>query len=269
VTVCQLGEGADELFWGYPSWKQRLRLQYINDRFPWAMPKRRAVSLLQRWPRLHDNARLEWLRRAGLNQPIFWGGAEAFSELEKQNLLHPRLRAQFSGFSSYEALLPIRKRFEEKAWEKSHLQWMSYLDLNMRLPELLLMRVDKMTMGVSLEGRVPFLDHKFVELAMSIPEDIKTQNGVLKYILKRAVHGLIPDDLITRPKQGFGVPIDEWFCGRLGEQARSEIAYFCAHTDFLDETRVASLIKKGRGQQIWYILNFALWWRQYIDSSGS
>ena len=54
------------------------------------------------------------------------------------------------------------------------------MDLNLRLPELLLMRVDKMSMGVSLEGRVPFLDHKFVELILSIPEDIKTKNGTLK-----------------------------------------------------------------------------------------
>ena len=65
---------------------------------------------------------------------------------------------------------------------------MTYLDLNLRLPELLLMRVDKMSMGVSLEARVPFLDHKFVELSMSIPAAVKTKND-LKYILKKAVRG--------------------------------------------------------------------------------
>ena len=59
---------------------------------------------------------------------------------------------------------------------------MSYIDLNLRLPELLLMRIDKMSMGVSLEGRVPFLDHKFVEFAMSIPERVKTKHGTLKHI---------------------------------------------------------------------------------------
>jgi asparagine synthase (glutamine-hydrolysing) len=264
VTVCQLGEGADELFWGYPSWKQCLRLQYISDRFPWAMPKRQAVSLLGCYSKLHDNVRLEWLRRSSVNQPVFWGGAEAFSELEKMELLHPRLREQFCGFSSYEALRPIRKRFEEKAWEKSHLHWMSYLDLNMRLPELLLMRVDKMSMGVSLEARVPFLDHKFVELAMSIPEAMKTKNGILKYILKKAVRGLIPEELIARQKQGFSVPIKEWFFDRLGERARKELDYFCNQTDFLDRERVFRLIEKGRGQQVWYLLNFAIWWRTYF-----
>src|SRR5262249_17812313 len=136
--------------------------------------------------------------------PIFWGGAEAFTETQKRRLLSLRLRAKFAHFSSWEAVAPIYQRFREKAWEQTPLQWMSFVDLNMRLPELLLMRVDKMSMGVSLEARVPFLDHKFVELAMSIPAAVKTRNGELKHILKRAVRGVIPDDIIDRKKQGFG-----------------------------------------------------------------
>ena len=109
---------------------------------------------------------------------------------------------------------------------KTSINWMSYLDLNLRLPELLLMRVDKMSMGVSLESRVPFLDHKFVELAMSIPEAVKTRNGNLKHILKKSVRGLIPDELIDRKKQGFGVPIREWFLDRLGEQTQKRTEIF-------------------------------------------
>ena len=88
------------------------------------------------------------------------------------------------------------------------------------------MRVDKMSMGVSLEARVPFLDHKFVELAMSIPEAVKTRHGKLKYILKKAVRGLIPDELLDRKKQGFGVPVYEWFFDRLGDLARAELNAF-------------------------------------------
>ena len=141
---------------------------------------------------------------------------------------------------------------------------MSYLDLNLRLPELLLMRVDKMSMGVSLEGRVPFLDHRFVELAMSIPSAMKTRNGSLKHILKKAVRGLIPDELIDRKKQGFGVPVYEWFFGRLGEQTQKELDSFCTATDFLDRAEVTRLIDQRRGPQIWYLLNFALWWKEYI-----
>src|SRR4029079_8767467 len=153
---------------------------------------------------------------------------------EKMQLLSPRLRQAFKDRTSWEALEPIRSRFEANAWDPSALNWMSYADLNLRLPELLLMRVDKMSMGVSLEARVPFLDHKFVELAMSIPESVKTRNGTLKHILKKAVRGVIPDELIDRKKQGFGVPVYEWFFDRLGDEARRELDSFCETTDFLD-----------------------------------
>src|SRR5207249_11539425 len=80
---------------------------------------------------------------------------------------------------------------------------MSYVDLNLRLPELLLMRVDKMTMGVGLEGRVPFLDHQFVSMAMRIPRALKVQGGTRKYLLKEGVRGVVPDHLIARREQGF------------------------------------------------------------------
>lgn len=141
---------------------------------------------------------------------------------------------------------------------------MSYVDLNLRLPELLLMRVDKMSMGVGLEGRVPFLDHKFVELAMSIPEAVKTRNGNLKHILKKSVRGLIPDELIDRKKQGFGVPIHEWFLDRLGEQTQKEIKSFCDETDFIHYPEVQRLIERRQSPLVWYILNLALWWKTYI-----
>lgn len=264
VIVCQVGEGADELFWGYPSWKVYLNLERYNDLpVPNSLKKLvlKSLSLLGK-----SNTRYyEMLRRSVAGQPVFWGGAEAFTEAEKKKLLSPRLRNKFSDLTSWEALRPIYDRFQSKSWEKSHLSWMSYLDLNYRLPELLLMRVDKMSMGVSLEGRVPFLDHKFVELAMSIPESIKTKNGTLKYILKKAVRGLIPDELIDRKKQGFGVPVYEWFLDKLGTQASKEISDFCDKTDFLDKIEVMKLVAQKKGAQTWYLLNFALWWKEYIE----
>jgi asparagine synthase (glutamine-hydrolysing) len=139
----------------------------------------------------------------------------------------------------------------------------------MRLPELLLMRVDKMSMGVSLETRVPFLDHKFVELAMSIPQSVKTRNGTSKHILKKAVRGVIPDVLIDRKKQGFGVPVYEWFFGRLGDEVRRELDDFCRQTDFFDPAEVMQLIDLKQGPQVWYLLNFALWWKNFIGAEGN
>jgi asparagine synthase (glutamine-hydrolysing) len=264
VIVCQVGEGADELFWGYPGWKQALGIQRYDDLPVPRMFKKLGLAALRMGGR-QKTLYYEWLRRGAEGQPIFWGGAEAFSEAQKERLLSPGLRKRLAGLTSWEALKPIRKRFEDKAWEKSHLNWMTYLDLNFRLPELLLMRVDKMSMGVSLEGRVPFLDHKFVELAMSIPQSVKTRNGTLKYILKKAVRGLIPDEMIDRKKQGFGVPVYEWFFDKLGDTTRQELKSFCEQTDFLDKSEVMCLIDKGRGSQVWYLLNFALWWKEYIQ----
>ena len=263
VIVCQVGEGADELFCGYPSWKRALELQRLDDLPVPAAFKRLGLAGLRALGK--DNGmRYEWLRRGAVDQSIFWGGAEAFGQREKERLLSPRLRREFGGLTSWEALAPIRRRFDEKAWEPSHLNWMTYLDLNLRLPELLLMRVDKMSMGVSLEGRVPFLDHKFVELAMSIPTALKTKNGTLKYVLKKAVRGLIPDELIDRPKQGFGVPVFEWFFDRLGDQMRRDLDEFCEGTDFLDHAAVRRVLAEGRAPQAWYLHNFALWWKEYI-----
>jgi asparagine synthase (glutamine-hydrolysing) len=146
---------------------------------------------------------------------------------------------------------------------------MSYVDLNLRLPELLLMRVDKMTMGVGLEGRVPFLDHRFVALAMSIPSALKTKNKTLKYVLKKAVRAIIPPDVLTRRKQGFGVPVNELFEGPLQKIAAAELQRFCRETDFLDGREVDRVLTQADAAKRWYLLNLAMWWRHFIADDVS
>lgn len=262
VIVCQVGEGADELFWGYLQWKVLLRLQQC-DGLPVARALKRLILGGMKLVNADKTFPYEYLRRAIAGQPVFWGGAEAFTDAHKKSLLSPRLRQQFDGQTSWQALQPIREDFESKAWEKSPLNWMTYLDLRLRLPELLLMRVDKMAMGVGVEGRVPFLDHKFVEFAMSIPQAVKTRGGVSKYILKKAVRGLIPDELIDRKKQGFGIP-HEWFRSSVGQYADRELADFCEHTDLFDRKEVQRTVNTGCVRHTWCLLNFALWWREYI-----
>ncbi len=263
VIVCQVGEGADELFRGYPNWKIMEQLERCNDLPVPRLLKEMGLLGLRSLGK-EKTVYYEWLRRGARGLPVFWGGAEAFTPAEKEALLSPRMRRTLAGIDSWDPLQPIYQRFQDKAWEKSHLNWMTYLDLNLRLPELLLMRVDKMTMGASIEGRVPFLDHKFVELAMSIPSAVKTRHGTLKYILKKAVRGVIPDRLIDRKKQGFGVPVYEWFFGRLGEEARREVEAFCRQTDFLDRSEVTRLLEQGPGYKVWILLNLALWWKTYV-----
>ncbi len=269
VIVCQLGEGSDELFCGYPSWKIRHRLQTLNNLPAPRFGKRLGLAALRAAGK-QDTFPYEMLRRGASGLPVFWGGAESFTESQKQRLLSPRLRYRFRGHSSWEALAPIRRRFEQKAWEQSTLNWMSFMDLNMRLPELLLMRVDKMSMGVSLEARVPFLDHKFVELALSIPAAVRYPDGKLKYILKKAVRGIIPDELIDRKKQGFGVPVHEWLMQDLGGYAQRELQEFARHTDFFDPREIANFLDHSYGHRdsIWYLLNFVLWWKEYIGQTA-
>jgi asparagine synthase (glutamine-hydrolysing) len=263
VIVCQLGEGSDELFWGYRYWRVSLGLQKLA-RLPVPLSSRRLLLKTMRWAGQQESRPYEWLSRDDRGQPIFWGGAEAFTETQKQGLLSPRLRRSLAGLSSWDALQPIRQRFEEQAWEASSLSWMTYLDLNLRLPELLLMRVDKMSMGASLEARVPFLDHKFVELALGIPEAVKTRHGVLKSILKKSVRNLIPRELIQRKKQGFGVPVAEWFAAQLGQFMNEQLSSFYRESEFFDPSKVKQVIDNGRGPRAWCLLNFVLWWKQYI-----
>jgi asparagine synthase (glutamine-hydrolysing) len=263
VIVSQVGEGADELFIGYPNWIKALERQRLDDLPVPGIAKRASVGALAALG-YDRTVHVEWLRRGARGEPLFWSGAEAFTDAEKRRLLSPRLRRMLKGITSFDAIRPIRERFESRAPEPSHLNWMSYVDLNFRLPELLLMRVDKMTMGASLEGRVPFLDHRFVGLAMSIPSALKTKNGTLKYVLKKAVRGLVPDDLITRPKQGFGVPVDELFHGRLASVADRELRRFCADTDVLDPVEVHHVLTTADGAKRWYLLNLAMWWRTFV-----
>jgi asparagine synthase (glutamine-hydrolysing) len=99
---------------------------------------------------------------------------------------------------------------------------------------------------------------------MSIPASVKTRQRTLKYILKKTVRGLIPDELIDRPKQGFGVPVYEWFFDRLGERTQLELQEFCQRTDFLDRSVVMRLLDRAPSPHLWYLLNFALWWKEFL-----
>jgi asparagine synthase (glutamine-hydrolysing) len=142
------------------------------------------------------------------------------------------------------------------------------MDLNLRLPELLLMRVDKMSMATSLETRVPFLDHEFVTLAMSIPSNVKYRRGVQKHILKEAVRGIVPEEIINRPKQGFGVPLAEWMLQRLGEEIHTTIRRFCEESALLDWKEVDHVLVRGDTARTWALWNLAAWWLYQFSHSS-
>jgi asparagine synthase (glutamine-hydrolysing) len=266
VKVCQVGEGADELFCGYDNWHSMLRLQRLDRRTGMQGLKAAAAEMVGRLPshRLANDFRLEHLRRAGAGQPVFWSGAESFTDAAKRRLLSPRLRERFRSLSSWDVVEPIHRRYLDLAWEKSDLNWMTYVDLNLRLPELLLMRVDKMSMGASLECRVPFLDHRLVEDVLSLPTAVRLAGDRPKALLRNAVGHLLPEEILDRPKQGFGMPVKEFFLDRLGDLARREVRDFCAQTDLLDQAEADRHLDGGHGWPSWYLLNLALWWKAYI-----
>jgi asparagine synthase (glutamine-hydrolysing) len=264
TIVIQVGEGADELFCGYTHWLDVLRLYHGAWQAFSRLPMGLRQAALAVAPLSRDTIRYEFIRRATAGEELFWGGAEAFGEARKNRLISPSLRGRLGALSSWDVIRSYRQRFEQRSGGADYLAWMAYLDLRLRLPELLLMRVDKMSMATSVEARVPYLDHVFVGLAIGIPEQIKLRGGTTKYLFKRAVRGLIPDQIIDRPKQGFAVPINEWLRTRLGGVMRRKLADFVERTDYFDSPAVKAMIEKN-DYLTWYLLNFALWHELWIE----
>ena len=99
---------------------------------------------------------------------------------------------------------------------------------------------------------------------MSVPESIINKDGELKHILKRAVSGLIPDEIINRKKQGFNVPVHEWFFEKLGGITRKKIRDFSKRTDFFNNASLESLMSSNNSR-LWHILNFVLWYEKWIE----
>jgi asparagine synthase (glutamine-hydrolysing) len=157
--------------------------------------------------------------------------------------------------------------------EADQLERMIYQELKLRLPELLLMRVDKMTMATSLEARVPFLDHKLVEFAMAIPRDLKFNRGQTKYILKRALKGVIPERVLNRRKVGFGAPINEWMLDRLGSLLETSLFNSpLRRRDLFDYDFIRRLLAEHRARRmnfsflLWSLLNLSLWYERWFEA---
>ena len=277
TIVVQVGEGSDEIFSGYDNYVRHLRI-YENfwrhaETLPLAL--RRAVSNVSR-PALEATGRkrmeIELMRRLGADEPLFWGGVVVYDETFKSRVLSKKLRERLNGLSSLEVVDSYLKRVERERPASDFLSRMTYLELKLRLPELLLMRVDKITMATSVEARVPFLDHHLVEYAMGLPRALKVEGTSGKHILKRALEGVLPRDVLYNPKRGFGAPVREWFREGLG-------SWFDAHLmnstmrrrDLLDYEFVGHLLDEHRrrakdwGFHLWALLNLSLWYERWVD----
>jgi asparagine synthase (glutamine-hydrolysing) len=276
VTVVHVGEGADELFAGYATYVQAERIAATHWHALRALPRplRRALAGLGTAAlrvRPDREVHAEALRRAA--QPdgrLWWGGAVAFYERGLQRIATDALRRELDGSRPrdvVDAIAADAARFGAR----DELDRLIYQDLRLRLPELLLMRVDKLTMANAVEARVPFLDHELVELAMSVPRTEKIRDDVGKHVLKRAVAELLPHDLVWRPKQGFGTPVSQWFRGELGARLEHQIRHGALNeTGWLRRERLVELLdlhRSGRAErsfQLWSILNLSAWFDHWI-----
>jgi asparagine synthase (glutamine-hydrolysing) len=146
------------------------------------------------------------------------------------------------------------------------IQRMTYLDIVGYLPDDILVKVDRASMGVGLEVRVPFLDHRIVEFATRLPTGMKIRNGHGKWLLRQVLYRYVPKELIERPKWGFGLPLDEWLRGPLkpwasellSEKYLQESGFFDP-IPVLDKWNQHASGKRNWGYALWSVLMFQAW----------
>lgn len=222
VKVVLSGEGSDELFCGYPSYVDYLKLQPW-----WNLTQHYTPDLLKQGlyyaarPLYGNKNRNDLLHAWAHNKDLFWGGVRVFSELWKHEIVDAiesnpdpiinRFLPNFDESNSYELMDYYRAQFYRDYPDGDFLSMIAYIELKHRLPELLLTRTDKMTMAASIEARVPFLDYNLVEYMLQVPMQFKYRNGETKYILKKAAESLLPREIIYRKKIGFASPVTRWF----------------------------------------------------------
>lgn len=270
TIVIQVGEGSDEQFAGY-TWMQRELRFYRSMWKAYRMLPRAARSLLYGLAdpllqKRHSYLVLDYLRKATLDQELFWGGAINFTPRHKERLL------QHVGADSHALARAWHQSLLRMDPSADYLKRMIYVEFKNRLPELLLMRVDKISMATSVEARVPFLDHRLVEYSMQIPSRWKIRNGRTKAILKDAVHGIIPDEIVHRKKQGFAAPMNEWLRFQwAGYVEHTLLGSALVRSGMIRQDEVRRLItlhrsgQKNQGQNLWNLLNLVLWHSYWIE----
>ncbi len=276
TIVVQVGEGSDEIFGGYDWFRTYLQIEERfwrhAERFP--VSARHAASVLAK-PLvkrvLKKRMAGELVRRLGANESLFWGGAVVFDETMKPAVLSPEMRARYNGLSTYNIVREYQETIAAARPDSDYAARMTYLELKLRLPELLLMRVDKITMATSVEARVPFLDHHLIEYAMGLPRNLKVKGTTGKHILKRALESVLPNDVLYKPKRGFGAPIHEWFRGPGGKELVGQLMNSSMREqNFFDYSfiqRIADEHQRGIrdwSANLWCLLNLSLWYERWI-----
>jgi Asparagine synthase (glutamine-hydrolyzing) len=262
VPVIQVGEGSDEIFAGYRMYHFFNRLDRSVYRPFLRLPSTMRSIIYRTSKSFVSPEKRDSLRRAVNKDPFFLGNAIAFWDTEKDELLKHSLGAKTS--SAYIKGIKRNMNIDDS------LLSIINIELKNRLPELLLMRVDKMSMAHSIETRVPFLDEDLVAFALQIPSSLKLKDGEPKYILKKAAEGIIPNDIIYRKKMGFCGSATNMLSAKVTAFARETILGSRLTDDLFNRAYIERLFKDHQHQKrfnsfkIWNLMNLALWHEQWF-----
>jgi asparagine synthase (glutamine-hydrolysing) len=276
VTVVLTGEGSDELLAGYGkyprvAWNWRAGTVY-ERMMPGALRASIARGVIPRLPtKLGRYARRSFLAMDRTPESMFFDNFASIRLADQQQLLAPGLRESATQAGAYGASLAY---FNKPNGTSTLLDRLLYADIKTYLVELL-MKQDQMSMAASLESRVPFLDHKLVEYAATLPDEWKLNGWTTKRVLRESMKGLLPDSILNRPKMGFPVPFADWTRGAWNSVARDVLLDRGSRERGLIDPQAVDLLLRdhaaGRtegGDRLWTLLNLELWHRTFIDGDG-
>jgi asparagine synthase (glutamine-hydrolysing) len=273
VTVCLSGDGGDELFGGYPRYELGADLWRRMARVPF--PVRRALgSTLQTIAPAGFDSVLHWLKLAGIGRNVSGHrlhrlaraiGARSIAEL------YTRLVSQWH--TTEESVVLGSRDFFEFPFDSEGglpnigtIEHMRRADFAYYLPDDIMTKVDRASMAVSLETRAPLLDHRIVEFAFTLQEDLLIQDGITKRVLRALAERYVPPSVFDRPKAGFGIPVGEWLRGRLRPWAEAMLDQErLARQGLLDPVPIGKLWRqhlagsRDRQAYLWPVLMLQAW----------
>ena len=275
LTVMLSGMGGDEVFAGYPR-QMAMKIAAAFDPIPNLLrrPFMRTVAqalpggLPGRFTAPLRNAK-KFARSAALDfEDRYLGYGTYFTDDAKQSLYSEEWRARTAGYDPYAA----HRSYFAKVKNAAPLNRLLYVDLKTFLPCLNLLTTDKTSMAANLEVRVPFLNREMIEMSARMPPDLKLRGLKRKYVLKRALEGVLPKDVVWRRKAGFGAPIRSWLRGPLRPLIEDLLSEETVRRRGLfrpeEVKRVIEANFSGREDfnlQVFQLLGLELWHRQFID----
>lgn len=272
TTVIQVGEGSDEQFVGYNWMLQGYNLQNTYWKYYQKLPgslRRFGYNFATKFSSmLNQDLAFEYIRRASYDEEFSWSGVPIFGQFSIENMRNDnRLDATIP----YQYAKSLYHEIENIKSNSEYFEKIMYVEQQQRLAEVLLMRVDKIGMAHHLEARVPFLDHRLVEFTTSLPDKLKVPNlKEPKSLLKKAISGILPDDIIYREKMGFAAPVHDWFRGpwqKLAEYHLFESKF--AKTGIIKDDFKRKLVQinnsgKKRGAHIYSLVALSAWYERYF-----